>query len=803
MTSIWTHLEALRRLEWRKMRKDAPRALKQYVMKDLRRDSVAGLTVAVMGVPQAMAYALVAGVHPMYGLYTAIVTCIFAALIGSSSHLVTGPTNAMCLVIFGLSTHLADQFEFKPIDVVLLLTIMTGLIQLVFGLMRLGTILRYVSNSVVVGFTAGAGIWIAGKQLSKILGVTLPAAEHDDRFYEVIYDTIVEIPNTNFYALGIGVLTAVLLVILPKISKKIPAALIAVMLSGAIVYITGWHEDSMGENKIAIVYDIEKTDENGEIVSKGISRKFDLFNVPKLIRHPSYELTRELGAGALALAILGLIEAASIARAVSASSGERLNFSREFVGQGSANILGGFFSSFAGSGSFTRTAVNYKAGARTRMAAVFSAVITALTILLFADFANYIPLPSLAGMLIVIAYSMVEKHRLKLAWTSGSNSRMVLAGTLVSTLILPLEYAIFIGVFLSIVFLLKITGKTDLTQLIPRSDSGFDEVPFNRAAPSPIVTVNMEGDLYFAAVEDLDYELQRSLTNQTRVVVLRMKRLRAVGSTAMAILEHFHQMLDNRGIHMVVCGLEPQLVSVMTKSGLRKKIGEPNIFYADNKLFQSTELAMARALSIVEMERRREDAESKQDTTVPQVTGLVARDLITRNCIRFGNQHQLREAVWLMSQMLKRMKTHEPQPLFLQDREGRLAGVLSVWRLLEEMARGLDFDELKKMDDHDLGHALERRFQEPISKMARTDLPRYKLDMPFGEILARCVKEDLRVLAVCDEGGRVVGLVNQNDLLGGLGKVLHMEHDSTPQTKAERPKDDDEIRDKEVSDTTI
>jgi sulfate permease, SulP family len=804
MTSIWTHLKTLRRLEWRKMRQDAPRAVKQYVMKDLRRDGVAGLTVAIMGVPQAMAYAMIAGLPPVYGLYTAIITCIIAALVGSSSHLVTGPTNAMCMVILGLTAHLPKKYDIDLIEIVLLLTILTGVFQMLFGILNLGGILRYVSNSVVVGFTAGAGILIAGNQLKNVMGVTLPEKEHVDRFHEVLYDTLMAVPDINPYALGIGVLTAAMIVLLPKISKKLPAALMAVAVSGLIVYAFGWHDDAkMGERKVHIVNDIEMKNKEGEVVEKGISNEFNMLRMPQLIAHPNYELTRELGTGALALAILGLIEAASIARAVSASSGQRLNFTREFVGQGAANIFGGFFSAFAGSGSFTRTAVNYKAGARTRMAAVFSAVITALTILLFAPYANYIPTASLAGMLIVIAYSMVEKHRLKLAWTSGKNSRMVLSGTLLSTLILPLEYAIFVGVFLSIVFLLKITGKTDLTQLVPRSDSGFDEVPFNRAAPSPIVTVNMEGDLYFAAVEDLDYELQRSLTNQTRVVVLRMKRLRAVGSTAMAILEHFHQMLHNRGIHMVVCGLEPQLVSVMTKSGLRQKIGEPNIFFADNKLFQSTELAMARALSIVEMERRREDAESKHDTTVPKVTGLVARDLITRNCIRFGNQHQLREAVWLMSQMLKRMKTHEPQPLFLQDREGRMAGVLSVWRLLEAMTKGVDFAELKQMSDHDLGHALERHFQEPISGMARTDLPRYKLDMPFGEMLAQCVSEDLRVLAVCDDGGRVVGLINQNDLLGGLGKVLHMEHDSVPQPKSEASDEDDEIREKEVRDTTI
>ena len=180
------------------------------------------------------------------------------------------------------------------------------------------------------------------------------------------------------------------------------------------------------------------------------------------------------------------------------------------------NIVGSFFSSFAGSGSFSRTAVCFKSGGRTRMAAIFSAFWTALTILLFAPVANYIPKASLAGLLIVIAYTMVDKRRLIVTWKSSNQSRLVLFGTLVSTLILPLEYAVFVGVFLSIVLLLRVTGQTDLTQLVPRQDSGCDELPFNQAPESEVVTVNMEGDLYFAAAEDLDYELLECLTPKTR-----------------------------------------------------------------------------------------------------------------------------------------------------------------------------------------------------------------------------------------------------------------------------------------------
>ncbi|HUT23077.1 MAG TPA: SulP family inorganic anion transporter [Sumerlaeia bacterium] len=739
------------------------RILARYPLEHLRHDAVAGLTVAVMGVPQAMGYAMIAGLPPVYGLYTSIVCCIVAALSGSSNHLVTGPTNAICMVILSLTAHLPAKYNVDLLQVVLLLTLMTGLVQLAFGALRMGGIVRYVSNSVVVGFTAGAGVLIATNQLRNVLGIQVGGGKAE-RFYEVLWLTVKGIPDTNPYALSIGVFTALCVVLLPKIDRRMPGALVGIALSGALVFLMGWHGEEMGAARIGIVKDI----------GEGIGRNLDLFSVPHLLFHPNPELTRELGTGAVALAILGLIEAASIARAVAASSGQRLNFTREFVGQGLGNCVGAFFLNFAGSGSFTRTAVCFQSGARTRMAAVFSALWTVLTILIFAPVANYIPAASLAGMLIVIAYSMIERHRLRLAWKSGFNSRVVLFGTLGSTLVLPLEYAIFVGVFLSIFFLLKITGRADLTQLVPRPDAGFDEVPFDRAAPSPIVTVNMEGDLYFAAVEDLDYELQRVLTPKTRVVILRMKRLRAVGSSAIAVLEHFYEVLRKRNVSLVVCGIEPDLVEVMTSSGLRRVIGEPNIFYADSKLFQSTELAMARALSIAEMERRRERAAAGGAERRAEAAGLVARDVMTRHCIRFGQEHQLREAIWLVSEMNRRRKTAEDQPLFLQDREGKLAGELSTWRLLREMAAGKAAAELCRMDDAELARHMSDRFQTPIHDLARRDVSSFAMETPLSVLLRKSVAEDRRVLPVCDEGGRLVGLVRESDLLIAVGKVLRV-----------------------------
>ncbi|MEM9161002.1 MAG: SulP family inorganic anion transporter [Verrucomicrobiota bacterium] len=748
-----------------------PKTSSTYLRTDLRADPISGLTVAVMGVPQAMAYALIAGLPPVWGLYTAMVTCTVSALLGSSSHLVTGPTNALCMVILSLTAHLPEKYGISLLEIVLYLTFLTGLIQFVFGLLRLGGIIRYVSHSVVIGFTSGAGILIAFNQIKNILGIQFE--ERPEHFIDVVVKTIQHLPDSNYLALTLRLITALSVIFLPQINKRIPGALAGIAISGALAYFLGWHLPEMGAGpmgKVEIVKDIEP-----------ISANLNLFRFPQLLLPPPLELTRELGLGAAALAILGLIEAASISRAVASQSGQRLDFNREFIGQGMGNLVGSFFSSFAGSGSFTRTAVCYKSGGRTRMAAVFSALWTAITILLFAGIANYIPKASLAGLLIVVAYTMVDKKHLKVTWKSGKHSRMVLFGTLVSTLVLPLEYAIFIGVFLSIIILLRVTGQIDLTQLVQRPDTGFDEVPFSKAPQSEVVTVNMEGDLYFAAAEDLDYELLDCLTPKTRVVILRMKRLRAVGSTAMAILERFHHLLHARNIQLVVCGIEDSLKKVMTGSGLRKKLGEQNLFYADNKLFQSTELALARAWSIVEMERRRKEAIHKTDTQLD--TSITAGTLLSKKILRFGNQHQIREATWLISEMMKRQKSKSAQPLFLQDREGKLDSELTLNAVLKTLLQDVDESEVDTLSDEELAAKMQTQFQRSISETARSDLPEITENTSLATTVWLSRERSLKTLPVSDNDGRLTGLINPTDMLKGLGQAL----DFNPEKELPQP----------------
>lgn len=731
-----------------------------YIRQDLRQDATAGLTVAVMGVPQGMAYALIAGLPPIYGIYTSIIPTIIAAVFGSSRHLVTGPTNAMCMIILSLTASMPNRYDVSLLEIVLALTFLTGLFQLLFGIFKLGGIVKYVSNSVIVGFTAGAGILIAANQIKNLIGVSIPESQ-GGHFIVTIWATLARFHYANPYTFLIGALTIGLLVAFRRYAPKVPGSLIVLVALSVVAWLAGWSEPGRGGSHVKIVRDIQE-----------ISPSFDIFAVPQMFVRPNLNLIQELIGGALALAILGLVESTAIARAIASSTGQRLDFNREFAAQGAAKMVSSFFHCFVSSGSFTRSAACYQSGGRTRAAATFSAFYTAIVLIAFGPLANYIPLSCLAGIIMVTAVTMIQKDRIAMTWKSGRNSQIVVGGTLAATLLMPLETAVFVGVLLSIVILLRITSKTDLTQLVQHSEYGFEEVPFNRAAPEPVAIINLEGDLHFAAAEDLDYELLQALKPETRVVVLRMKRLRAVGSSAMAMLDHFHTLLQARGIHLVVCGIEEEMSKVLTGSGLRKLIGEQNIFYADNRIFQSTELALARAMGIVEMQRSTSDSESRESQRETLVH-TTAADLMQKRCLRFGEGHQVREAMWLVSQFQKRMNTAHPQSVFLQSREGKLTSELDIPAILKHLASGIADINPSDLDEENLARKIEPRLFDGIQKIARPADVTVNQDSPLSEVLWRASKNGFRSMPVSDAHGRLGGAFDEIAMLRGLTKLLH------------------------------
>ena len=323
--------------------------LRAYQFKDLRPDFIAGLTVAVVLLPQAIAYALIAELPPQVGLYTAIVGAIVAALWGSSYHLQTGPTNAISLLVLSSLLATATTGTMESLILVGFMAIMVGIFQLVMGLVRLGVLVNFVSHSVIVGFSAGAGILIAVKQLPYLFGLSY--SSHG--MLETIRGFIEHFPEANIASAVLGFSTILLIVVLRLIKPGLPGPLIGMVAASVAVWLL-------------------ELDHQGVIVIGEIPR-----SLPPLTRFQLLDpvIIGQLATGALAVAAIGLVEAISIARTVATQSGQRLDSNQEFVGQGLANIASGFFSGYPGSGSFTRTAVNYDSGARTQMASISSGLI--------------------------------------------------------------------------------------------------------------------------------------------------------------------------------------------------------------------------------------------------------------------------------------------------------------------------------------------------------------------------------------------------------------------------------------------
>ena len=346
-----------------------------YLQNSLRFDLVAGLTVAMVAIPQSMAYAAIAGVNPIYGLYAAIVPAIIGALIGSSNHLVTGPTNATALVTAGALIAVSGG---AGIELVFALAILSGLFRLILGVLKLGSIIRYVSNSVLTGFLAGAGVLIIINQLGNLLGIPRPAGAGT---LTIVWELLRGLPQLNPYVLVTGLLAVTVLLVSKRISGIIPAALLAICLAGALVVVAGWQNQG-----VKLVSDL------GSLQNVGLT-----FHIPKV----NLSNAQMLLASAGAIALLSLVESMSVAKAIGLSSGQRINASREFVAQGLASIAGGLFQAIPSSGSPSRSAVNLGSGAQSRLASAFSGVLVLLAVLAFSRLIGFIPVASLAGVVIV------------------------------------------------------------------------------------------------------------------------------------------------------------------------------------------------------------------------------------------------------------------------------------------------------------------------------------------------------------------------------------------------------------------
>ncbi len=389
----------------------------------LRADLLAGLTGAVVVLPQGMAFATLAGLPPQYGLYAAMLPCVVAALFGSSRLMVSGPANAISLTTMALIAPLAAVGSPDYIRLVLTLTFLVGAMQLLLGLARAGNVVDKVPHSVVVGFTAGAAVLIVNSQLGPMLGLALPRGSSVLQNLQAIAQRAGEL---QWPALLCALATVVTAVAWRPLNRYVPAMLVAVV-AGTLV--------ALALRAAVPAWPVLAT-------VPALPGALPPLSWPDL----SVDTVRSLFGATLVMTLLALTEAAAIAKAVARKYGDTLDGNREFVGQGLANLAGAFFSAMPSSGSFNRSGVNVEAGARTPLAAVSAAVFLVLLLLFVADWVAWLPLAVIAGLLLVVAWGLIDRREIARLWREEPAERLPLAVTLVGTVTLSLEWAILLGI---------------------------------------------------------------------------------------------------------------------------------------------------------------------------------------------------------------------------------------------------------------------------------------------------------------------------------------------------------------------
>ena len=460
----------------------------------VRIDLLAGVLGALLVLPQGIAFATLAGLPPEYGLYTAVVPCIVAALFGSSWHVVSGPTNANSLALFATLAPLAAVGSPAYIALALTVTVLVGVMQLAIGVLRLGTIANFISPAALRGFMGGAAALIAVYAIPDLLGLPAPSAHRLGNLAQHVWAHIGDVAPA---ALGIGLFTAIASLLLKDLLPRWPHMLLGLVAATALAYaIDRWALG--GPARIAVVGPIPAI--------------WPHLTVP----HVDLTLLPDLVGIAFALTIVALGQAISIAKAVAARSGQHIDTNREFRGQGLSNIVGGLFSSYVSCGSLNRSFPNLDAGARTPLAAVFASGWLLLLAAVSAPLLALIPMPAIAALLLLISWSLLDWPSWRQLWRFSRQDFAVAAATFIATISIRLEMAILLGTILSLVTYLYRTSKPAIRIM------GFDGTGTTRPfvvrgdvpAPLPecpqVKMIRMEGEVYFGAVSHVS-DLLRDL----------------------------------------------------------------------------------------------------------------------------------------------------------------------------------------------------------------------------------------------------------------------------------------------------
>jgi SulP family sulfate permease len=525
----------------------------------IKADFIAGLTGAIIVLPQSVAFATIAGLPPEYGLYTAMVVPIIAGFFGSSFHLVSGPTTAISIVVFAaISKHAIPGSE-EFIAMALTLTFLAGVYQLVFGLAKFGMLVNFISHNVVIGFTAGAALLIASSQVPYILGIEIVKGENFVDTWSALFSGFGEI---NIYLLIVGLSTLASSIIVKLYKPQLPNLLIGMFVGGFVAfYLSNFTQT---------------------IETVGVMPAY----LPPLSM-PDFSLItlKSLAPEAFAIALLGLIEASSIGRSIATKSNQKIDPSQEFIGQGTSNIVASFFSSYASSGSFTRTGVNYEAGARTPLSAILAALVLMLIVFLVAPLIAYLPFAAMASVILVVSYNLIDFKHIKKTFSYSRSESVIFTATFLATLLLELEFAIYLGVLLSLMLFIAKTSTPEIHTLAFGSPASAELRKLQSIRNSPLTQcpqlkiIRVDMSIYFGSINHIQKQISRIIDNQRiRHILIVASGVNFIDLAGMEGLLVEDKRLKKLNGSLYFVAVKSSVLDLMEKAHFIDEIGEDNFF---------------------------------------------------------------------------------------------------------------------------------------------------------------------------------------------------------------------------------
>lgn len=527
---------------------------KNYNKEKFLSDLMAGIIVGIVALPLAIAFGIASGVSPEKGLITAIIAGFIISFLGGSSIQIGGPTGAFIVIVYGI----IQQFGVEGLAIA---TVMAGLILVLMGVFKLGTIIRFIPYPIVVGFTSGIALTIFTTQIKDLFGLTMSEVPAD--FLSKWGAYFKSFGSTNWLALTVGIGSIILIQITPKFTKKIPGSLIAIIVMTIVSYLLRNQWGITGLETIGDRFEINASMPTPE----GLA--FNMATINQLLP------------AAFTIAILGAIESLLSATVADGVTGQKHNSNTELIAQGAANIIVPFFGGIPATGAIARTMTNINNGGKTPVAGLIHAIVLLLILLFLGPLTKHIPMACLAGVLVIVSYNMSEWRTFKSLMKNSRSDVAVLITTFLLTVIFDLTIAIEVGLLLALVLFMKrvsevthITVSKDIVDLSRESEILHEDEKLS--VPSGVEVYEINGPFFFGVANKFD-ECMKTIGDKPQIRIIRMRKVPFMDTTGLHNLESLYRLSEKEKIRIILSGVNQQVHNVLSKSGFAQIVGEENI----------------------------------------------------------------------------------------------------------------------------------------------------------------------------------------------------------------------------------